>query len=370
MSTIRALERDDLDEVASLFTRVARGGRPAPGLRAWFERVLFDHPWVDDEIPSLVATDADGQVVGFLASHVRRLRLHGEPARLACSGQLVVAPAARRGALGALMLRRYMTGPQDLTTTDGATDTVRAMWELLGGEQASLQCIEWVRPLRPWRLAGAAWERRSARPLARPVAAAAAGLDRATVPAARLLARAGRAAGVSGGPDAAPPRTQPMGGKALVAAVEELTARRQLRPDYDVPFAEWLLTELAAAPGRGTLRTGVVHDDDDALLGFYVYFLKPGGASAVQAIGAATEQAAERVLDAVLADARAGGAAAVHGRLEPRLLVPTRRRRCLLVYHGGALVHARDPAVLALATSRHAHLTRLEGERWMTPQWL
>lgn len=85
------------------------GGGPSAKLRAWFGRALFDHPWADAQITSLVALDGRGGVEGFLASDVRPLRIHDYPARLACSGQLVSGSAARRRATGARLMRTAST---------------------------------------------------------------------------------------------------------------------------------------------------------------------------------------------------------------------------------------------------------------------
>ena len=74
LTSIRPLDVEDLDAVAGLYESVLRSGSdtPAPGLREFFQRVLATHPWVDEDIPSLVATDTKGHVVGFIGSHVRR----------------------------------------------------------------------------------------------------------------------------------------------------------------------------------------------------------------------------------------------------------------------------------------------------------
>jgi GNAT superfamily N-acetyltransferase len=368
--TIRPMERADLDAVAALYERVMRpgGAAPSPELRAWFERVVFDHPSADPEIPSLVAVEAGG-LAGFLASHPRRLQLDGATARLACSGQLVVDPEARRRATGALLLRTYLDGPQDLTITDGATELVRAMWERLGGEPAHLQCIEWLRALRPGSLAATLWARRRGRP--RPAGPAAA-VGRAADAAARLLP-APRAWGEVGGPDRPqrrPAGTEQLTAEMLVAELPRVASRMRLRPDYDAPFARWLLQELDDVHERGNLRARLVRDADRGALGWFAYYLVPGGLSPAVSVAAGDEASAGAVLDALLDDATEGGAAAVHGRLEPLLVAPTAARGCFLRYTGQALVHARDPAVAALAASRHALLTRLEGEWWMGPHLL
>jgi hypothetical protein len=43
------------------------------------------------------------------------------------------------------------------------------------------------------------------------------------------------------------------------------------------------------------------------------------------------------------------------------------RRRYLLRYHGGSMIHTRDTALLASVLSRDCFLTYLEGEWWMGP---
>lgn len=359
MSVVRPMRRDDVPGVAALYERVVRSGSPvpAPGLVDWFARTLFDSPWVDPDIPSLVATDEAGGVIAAMGSHVRRLRIDGAPARLAVSGQLVVAPEARSRALGAVLMKTYLAGPQELTLTDGATDVVRLMWERLGGDAAPLQALEWWRPLRPWTSVAAAWQQRRQRSVSGRVRAVAAGLDRATP--ARFKPIAVAASG-----------SEPLTATALVAELPSVTHRLRLFPDYDVAFAGWLLDELATATMRGALTARLVRSPGGSVAGYFVYYLVPGGISTVVTVAAPDEPSVGIVLDALFADAGARGAAMVHGRLEPRLLEPLAGHRALFRYAPGSLIHAGDPATAALAISRHALLTRMEGEWWMAPHLL
>ncbi len=378
MTPVRPLERRDLDAAAALYQRVMRPGVPTalPKLRAFFERTLLDQPWADPELPSLVGVQ-DGEIVAFLGSHVRRLSLNGRPGRLACSGQLVVEPGAHNPAMGALLLKRYMSGPQDLTITDGATDTVRAIWERLGGETAYLRCIEWVRVLRPWGAVRAAVARRRSPHGAGRLGSSITGqLDRMMLPAARLaleVVGSGRGAQPgqtrvrgSAGSRPQPVTTAPLSPRDLADHVGALGDRLHIHVAYDEMFAGWLLGEVGRLEERGRLVARTVHDPR-GVVGWFVYFLQPGGLSPVLQIGAADEPRAGTVLDALIDDAREGGAAVVHGRVEPMLLGPLASRRTMLHHAGGALIHARDPATAATAVSRHALLTRLEGEWWMGP---
>lgn len=73
---------------------------------------------------------------------------------------------------------------------------------------------------------------------------------------------------------------------------------------------------------------------------------------------------ADAVLDHLFADAHAEGAAAVHGRLEPALAGLISRPGIVLRKTARALVHAEDPAVLALLGSPRSLLSQLDGE-WL-----
>lgn len=367
--SVRPLERDDLDQAVRLYASVMRPeGAPMERLRAWFEASALDHPWADPEIPSLVSVGEEGTIEALLVSHVRRLRIEDRPARLACSGQLVASPQARRRAAGARLLRTYMKGPQDLTITDGATETVRAVWELLGGELAHPQSIDWWRPLRLGSLASSPWvtRRGRSRPSRAAVAAGRAGDALAGLLPDRWLAHAANAGTTVGARTVTPSRLEPLTAEALVEAAPKVGRALRVVPAYDLGFSQWLLDELVKAR-PDELRALMVRGPDDEVVGWFVYYLVPGGVSPVIAVAAGSEAASAGVMDALIEDARSGGAAAVRGRLEPRLVAPAAARGCLFRFAGQALVQGRDPALVTLATSRHALLTRLEGEWWMNP---
>jgi hypothetical protein len=95
-----------------------------------------------------------------------------------------------------------------------------------------------------------------------------------------------------------------------------------------------------------------------------VYYLKPGGISQVLQIAAA-EREVGLVLDHLVHHAWSGGATALRGRVEPRLLGPLARHRCFMHYTGMALVHATDQQILGAIALGQSLLTRLDGEWWM-----
>lgn len=354
MSPIRPLRRSDLPAVADLYEQVLRSGslRAPPGLAPAFARTLLDHPGADPDIPSLVYSDDSGSIVGVIGSNVRRLRAHGRPARMGCSGPLVSAPDARNMAVGALLLAAYLRGPQDLSVTDGATSTVQRIWERLGGQTAHLQCLVWTRLFQPWRVGGdallarrdaTAWQR--LRPLSRV-------LD---VPTSRLARRALRVED----PGTTAEVLTPAGLAEQMSALPDT-----LRPDYDATFLGWLFAEMAQVTTRGPLVRSLVRAPDGSALGWYVAYLPPGRIGQVLQV-ASPGGAIGEVIDHLFHDAQHRGVSAVQGRLEPQLLEPLSQRRCILRPGERALVHSRDPELLAAVALGTATLSRMDGEWWM-----
>jgi len=348
---IRPLLREDLEQVAALYARIARSdaGDPPPRLADQFAETLLDQPWADPEIPSLVY-DQGGQIAGFIGSHVRRFELDGRMLRFAYGGQLVTDPAVRPAAVGFFLLRAFLNGAQDAALTDTAGEGTRRMWTWLGGSPAQLESLRWFRLFRPisfltnYTLSG-----RRVRRWPRSVQQVAGVVDR---PLSIGLA-----------PRSQPTRLreEPLLPETLVEAVSRLAPG--LRPCYDLRFVDWLLRSVASVGVRGTL-VGVALRDEETIAGWYVYFLRRGGISDVlQVVG--LDGRVEAVLDHLFTNAYSRGAALLRGRIEARLLEPLARRRCVFRYNGGALVHARDPAVSAALAARETLLTRLDGEGWM-----
>lgn len=354
MSQIRPVEREDLAQVTQLYERTVRSGSrtPPPGLEPYFERTLLDHPWADPDIPSLVFESGDKRIVGFIGSHVRRLLIDRRRIRMACAGQLFSDPGHRRLGVGAKLLRSYMSGPQDLTITDGATDVVHEMWVRLGGYALYPGSVVWTRLLRPSRALGDLWLESKGRGRLRAIATPAwPVLD---APVTRIT----RPSDVPVGVDA-----EELTPRALIEHEPAILDGALLRVDYDEAFVEWLFREASAVRTRGALTRSLVRRED-RVIGWYIAYLKPRGLSQVLEVKA-TRGELGTVLDRLFADAWSSGAAALEGRMEPPLYEPLSRRRCLLRYGTRALFHSRDPDVLAALSLGRSGLTRLDGEWWM-----
>jgi hypothetical protein len=361
VSAIRSFERRDLEQVAALHASDGNLGRDDERIQrfaSFFERTLLDHPWTDDEVPSLVYEESD-QVLGFLGSNVRRMRFDDRPIRVACSAHLIAHPRVRHKAVGARLLGAYLNGAQDLTITDGANEIVRRMWEGFRGQTVHVGCVTFARVIRPFALATHRLAARSrvhgAETMLRPVART---LDAATT----------RLVGGDAGGDA---ETQPLTAADLAERVHELDGLR-LVPNYDVEYLSWLFGELdrvgrehvfpnRVPRGRLVAETVV---RGGRWIGWYVAHVRRGGLCRVLQLVARGDSAGT-VADVLTARARAAGAIGVYGRLEPHLVGPLSERRTLLRFsHGRLLVHAHEQEIVDVILRGDAMLTRLDGEWW------
>jgi hypothetical protein len=355
---VRDLRETDLPEVAGLWLRAFRGATtlPPPSLLDYFREVFFRNPWKDDGPSSLVYRDRDGKVAGFLGVLPRRMVFEGRPIRVAVSTQLMVDPDKRCGVAAVELMRRFFAGPQDLSLTDGSNDPSSRLWEGLGGEAALLYSMEWTRVLRPARFAaGLLSKRKALRPAlwaARPFGWA---VDAAV---ARLPFGPSRVPAPSGVAEEAT-------ADSILRCWNGLPKKPALRPAYEPESFAWLLRMTASKKVHGELRKVLVRDAAGAALGWYLYYLQPGGVSRLVQLAAA-DGAAGLLLDHLFFDARSRGAAAVSGRMDPALPRELSDHHCRFVCHSrGVLIHSRDDALLQAVHRGDAFLSRLDGEWWM-----
>ena len=322
-------------------------------LGAYFERIFFQHPWPDEELPSWVHEDASGRVVGFLGVMPHRMLWRGQAIRLAVATQLMVEPLSR-GLVGRSLVRAFLAGPQDCSLSDTANDTARRIWESLGAGTSMIHSLVWLRALRPCR--------DLASRLAHGLAA------RGAVYAARPLLAAGDAfaARLAGGAARKPAGTiQPLTPALMLAHLDVLEGRA-LRPSYEQGALDWQLEQVAEKRQFGTLERALVRDPAGEAAGWFLYFLNPGGVSQVVQL-AARPAAHTLVLQHLFHHAWSRGAAALAGRLEPGLVPELAALGCGFGRDGPwVLIHSRHPEIMLAVERGDAFLSRLDGEWWLS----
>lgn len=354
---IRPAVDEDVPAILALYGRVYPGGsgRTLERRGAYLQRILMENPWRSDDLPSLIYENGAGQIVGFLGVMPRPMLMRGRLIRMAVSHHLMVDPASRTTLAGVSLLKAFLAGKQDLSICEPEAQAIRTMWEALGGTTALLQTLHWTWPIRPMEYL--AWVLRKQRKLA-PVASA-------VRPACRALDAVVTMMRHRSHPPAGNNRHRELAPAALLECIEESARRCSLRPVYDLPTLTWLLDILAGKKRWGELRVEMVCNASDRVVGYYLYYAKPGGVSEILQVGTRTGSMRE-LLDHLAHDARAGGSLALAGRLDPRYAPDISDRLSYFKYGGNwFLIHTRDPEVERALYRGDAFLTRLEGEWWI-----
>lgn len=355
---LRPFQREDLPEVVALRRQAFRYSERerTERLVAYLERIFYDHPWADPELPSLVYEDERGRVAGFLGVIPRPLLFQGAPIRAAVATQLMVASESR-GLVGRRLFRAFLAGPQDLSLSDTANDAARLLWESLGGSVSVTHSLTWTRALRPYRHYAS---RASSGGLARRLASLA---------ARPLLAVADACAARIGGPfrqQVPPGATEPLDPAVMAATLARLVGPRALRPLYEDGSLGWLLEQAADKRQFGELRQRLVRGPRGEVAGWFLYYCDDGGVGQVLQVAAARSGQA-LVLRHLFYDAWRGGLAAVAGRVEPALAAELGAQRCRFERTGPwMLIHSQRTEIMHAIVCGAAFVSRLEGEWWLS----
>jgi ribosomal protein S18 acetylase RimI-like enzyme len=355
---VRPLEREDIPQIAELYWTIsrARKGPAPPAVRTFLEELYFTNPWMDSALPSLVY-DEKKKIAGFLGVVPRRMLLNGQPVRIAYGGNFAVHPEFRNTLAGLHLLRTYMAGKQDLSQTDSANDTSRALLERLGFTTILPFCMHWVRLLRPTHCVTHAMSRLSENPFF-------AGLQMAARPFSAVMDWA--VSGVSSSPFhfvESPLKASELDIDTLLGCVEEFRGSYSLWPEYDPQSLNWLLNFMERWKGHGEgLRKVVLRDDAGAIVGWYIYYRSPGGYGEVVQLGGARKKLKD-ILDHLFFDAWKNGAIALHGTIDRRLMDDFSSKYCFFTCRGGwTVAHSNKPKFLDLLNSGDAFISRLDGE--------
>ncbi|MFN4089934.1 MAG: hypothetical protein ACK4QW_12965 [Alphaproteobacteria bacterium] len=354
---IRPCTEADLPAVVDLLLAGTPAADRRPDLLERHAREsYFDHPWFDAELPSLVSVGTDGRLSGFVGVTARRMSHRGEPVRVAVPGNFVVRPGpdGRVDAFAAIgLLRRFLTGPQDLSVTDTANDMSRRLWEAAGGAVAAGYSLDWFRPIRPVRalLQVVEAERKAALPQSRLLHLAGRGADLLGAPA---LARMGRSRRVDH-------TLEPFDPDFLIDLLERHRAY-DLVGLYDRAGLDWLMRRIdEKAEGRVLACHGVT--DGKQRMGAFAYLLRRDGFAEVL-FSYAREGRFDFVLAAMVEDAAQRGASVLTGSVKPPRLPAYKLQRCFFFANQWTIVHSRRSELSDAFHRGRVLLTALDGEKW------
>jgi hypothetical protein len=351
---VRPFVEQDIPQVTALHRRVFTSSPGSNGNADRYERyfrdVFLDPAEAHGTLSSLVY-EREGNIRGFLGVRPRGMRFNGRPILAAMCSQFAVDPA-ERGLAGLQMLKACFAGPQDLSIADEAGDNARKMWEWCSGSAVLPHSIHWVRPLQPAQAALALAARQTQKIPCRPVLARVTGL----LDCIAGLRTAHRAAVPMRGSRAE------LDEATFLAHVAEFAGRCAIAPDYAARSLAWVFARLRHGRHARFVRQQVVRDESGATIGWFIYVITDERIGEVLHI-AAGAGLARLVLDHLAEDARAHGAVALTGRLDPSLTPELSERHSFLYRRGHwMLAHSRNAELMHALQRGDAFLSRLEGE--------
>ncbi|HZQ95668.1 MAG TPA: hypothetical protein VFA67_11705 [Candidatus Sulfotelmatobacter sp.] len=337
-----------------------RQGSAPPALLSFFRELYFTNPFSDPDIPSLVYESQEHGVVGFLGGSVRRMSFRGQPIRVIFGGNLVVHPDYRSGLAAPRIISSFLGTQHDLSLTDSANDISRRILEKMGMLVPALN-YHWRRPLRPghYALYGLC---HSTGPLfsaslkfaAKPLCSLADSMA-AKLSASPFRQLNPRLAGTE--PDI----------ETLLQCFVEFRKGYSLWPEYDSRSLQWLLNFMERRPARGQLRKMVLRNEDQKIVGWYIYYVKPGAVGEVVQIGGDPKYTKD-LLDHLFADAWQHGVIALHGVVDSRRLPDFSDKGCFFTCRGGwAVARTGNTELLKTLERGDACLSRLDGEWCLDP---
>lgn len=363
MDFIRIFTEEDITSVATLFHKVYLAGDPAytksslHNIGEVFDEIFFRNPWCDENLPSLVYEAGDGAIIGFIGVTPRKMTMKGRAVLAAVSAHLMLDPDRRTELAGVRLLQKFLSGPQALSIADFANDSGRKIWNGIGGMMSHVHSLRWVKLLRP-----------SARALS-----LASGKLRVLPRFSSIIHPLGRLS------DAVLARMTPhrfrfppsklieteLTDETLLSCILQSSSLYALCPEYDEHSLPWLVRRAEKIKVLGDMRKAALRNDSGAIVGWYLYYLKPGGMSEVLQMGARKDSICA-VLDHLFHHAWSNGSESITGRLEPRLLPALSEKECYLKCGPPwVMAHTYDPEILRAIDRGDVFLSRLEGE-WCT----
>jgi predicted N-acetyltransferase YhbS len=360
--SVRPVVESDIPQVADLYWRYIRRrkGPAPPAVLSALRELYFANPFSDSANPSLVYEGTDGRVVGFLGGTVRRMSVCGQPLKVVYYGNLAVDPEFRSGRAAPDLLKALMATDHDLSMGDSANDISRKVLGQLGFRTITALSIHWSRPLRPSHYAVYALSRATGPALSASLKLAKPFCTLADSVATRFSVNPFR-------PTKSPLLGAELDPEVLLRCLSEFREGRSLCPEYDLDSLKWLLSFMERHPTRGDVRKVVVRNDRQKIVGWYVYYLKPGALAEVVQIGS-ERKVMKDVLDHLFYDAWEQGAIALHGVVDLRRIADFSDKGCLFTCRGGwTVAYSRKPELLDLLDRGDAFLSRLDGEWALDP---
>jgi hypothetical protein len=373
MDKVRPLTHSDLPGVADVFQRVFKrsNSTSSESLVEYLKSLFLEYSSPRPGIHSYVYIKPDGAIGGFIGAVPLTMELNDTRIHAAIGSSLMVDDHVNNPHVGARLLRAFLSGPQDISVGETASDRTLAMWLSLRGIVLPSYSLEWFRLIRPASFIVDLLA--TQHPALRLLSPFSRGLD--ALVCNRRKDQRPRWFGVSSGSPLPGGRNlldKDVDDETMCDLVSRFTANFRLHPHWTRSELLRMLSDAARKTDYGDVTQRVVTSRNGRPVGAFIYHGRPGRRGYVLQVLASPGQEGP-VIDRLIGHAAKSGIAALQGRTQPSLLTAMLTRRCTFAHMSSTVVHARDPSLLKPFIAGEAFFNGLAGESWtrlIGDQWV
>lgn len=355
--TITPLTIDDIDSVVSLSRKYFPRSKDCSidTLKKRTTELYFKDGELLPNVSPLVSRSANGNVNGFLGVITKTFRYQDRMITLANCHHLMATDEARKQLIPLRLLQQFLAGPQDISFSDGSSDSIRQLWKRLGGESVTGESIYYKVPLRPVSFTAGHLLKQYQNRMAGSIRFLASCTDSI---AARMRI-----------PFFYKKKTNndfiPLTPEVMDVLLEEVKPFYLLFPQYNLSDIERLFQLLEGETRYGTLHKAALFGLNSQPIGWFIYYAQKGGVcEVIQAVSLPGKET--ELLNSLAWHAFSKGGVELSGRLMPSQLHTAFTTKALSVpARMWTLMQSNDVELKHVIQSGKAFMTRLEGDLWV-----
>jgi hypothetical protein len=297
-----------------------------------------------------VCVDDKDKVIGFIGVLSRHMTYNKAPLNVAVAHRFLVDPQRASSMLAVRLMKRFLSGPQDLSLSDGANDQGKKFWIGCGGHVSWLYSIDWMKLILPMSYCLHVASRKNHRWLA------------SLLPLCKPLDRVGLwLFNRTSLQDTEELQREPLTPGPLLECIQQSSAVKSLAPVYTRQEIQWLYQFMAANATRGQLEGCLLRDGSAGIIGCYLYYFGPNGVAEIMLL-CARKKFEKQVYQHLLVELKGKQAIGVVGRIEPDFMPAFGENRVLFKRGCWAMIYSRRSELLEAVSSGNVFFSKLEGE--------
>ncbi|MEX1261859.1 MAG: hypothetical protein WD381_04730 [Balneolaceae bacterium] len=354
---ITPLDRDDIEDIAHLSQKYFPRSKEVSiqYLKKTLCDLYFNGTDSQPNVTSLVSRSKENSINGFLGVTTQTFFYKKKEITVANCHHLMATDEARSQLIPIKMLQKFISGPQELSFSDGSAKAMHLFWKRFGGGESSvIESIYYKIPLRPVSFAMRPLLGKMNRPLSTLVSASAAGIDK-VAGALRIPMFYRNKPGV---------QLKKLTSILLLEGLQNIQSKYSIFPSYDQSKIEHLFKLLNNEKRYGTFYKIAVLEHEK-IVGWFIYYAKKGGVCEVlQAISLPGKE--EILFDMITWHAFSCGGVELSGRLMAHHLQTSFTSKAICIpARMWTLIHSSNKELKHDIQTGNAFLTRFEGDLWL-----